>query len=156
MVVRLIFALMLIMVAAMPAGAVNPDEVLDDPVLEERARALSQELRCLVCQNQSIDDSDAGLARDLRIIVRERLVAGDTDTQVLEYLVSKYGDFVLLRPPVKPQTWALWFGPPVLLLLGIILIFGVFRRNSAAGVTNTQPLTVEEVRRLEELAGNDG
>ncbi len=153
---RLIFALMLILVAAMPAGAVNPDEVLDDPVLEERARALSQELRCLVCQNQSIDDSDAGLARDLRIIVRERLVAGDTDTRVLEYLVSKYGDFVLLRPPVKPQTWALWFGPPVLLLLGIILIFGVFRRNSAASVTNTQPLTVEEVRRLEELAGNDG
>ncbi|MDJ0897067.1 MAG: cytochrome c-type biogenesis protein CcmH, partial [Alphaproteobacteria bacterium] len=98
----------------MPAVAVvSPDEMLDDPALEARARALSKELRCLVCQNESIDESDADLARDLRKIVRERLVAGDTDDEVIGYLTARYGDFVLLNPPVKPLTWALWFGPVV-------------------------------------------
>jgi cytochrome c-type biogenesis protein CcmH len=94
-----------------PAWAVLPDERLADPALETRARSLGQELRCLVCQNQSIDDSNADLAHDLRLIVRERLVAGDSDAQVLDYLRQRYGDYVLLRPPVTPGTWLLWFGP---------------------------------------------
>ncbi len=101
-----------------PALAVTPDEQLKDPKLEARARALSQELRCLVCQNQSIDDSAAPLAHDLRVILRERLAAGDSDQQAVGYLVARYGDFVLLRPPFQPDTWALWFGPAAILLLG--------------------------------------
>jgi cytochrome c-type biogenesis protein CcmH len=101
-----------------PARAVTPDEQLQDPKLEARARALSQELRCLVCQNQSIDDSAAPLAHDLRVILRERLAAGDTDAQAKAYLVRRYGDFVLLRPPFQADTWALWLGPPAVLLLG--------------------------------------
>ena len=100
-----------------PALAVTPDEQLRDPKLEARARALSQELRCLVCQNQSIDDSAAPLAHDLRVILRERLAAGDTDKQAMDYLVTRYGDFVLLKPPFQPDTWALWFGPLAVLLL---------------------------------------
>ena len=103
---------------AAPALAVTPDEQLPDPKLEARARALSQELRCLVCQNQSIDDSAAPLAHDLRVILRERLAAGDTDKQAVDYLVARYGDFVLLKPPFQPDTWALWLGPLAILLLG--------------------------------------
>jgi cytochrome c-type biogenesis protein CcmH len=99
------------------AGAVEPDEVLADAALEARARALSQELRCVVCQNQSIDDSNAGIARDLRILVRERLVAGDSDEAVLDYVVARYGDYVLLDPPFKPSTWALWVGPPLMAVI---------------------------------------
>jgi cytochrome c-type biogenesis protein CcmH len=105
-------------VLAGPALAVTPDEQLQDPKLEARARALSQELRCLVCQNQSIDDSAAPLAHDLRVILRERLAAGDSDKQAVDYLVARYGDFVLLKPPFQPDTWALWFGPAAILLLG--------------------------------------
>jgi cytochrome c-type biogenesis protein CcmH len=101
-----------------PARAVTPDEQLPDPRLEARARALSQELRCLVCQNQSIDDSAAPLAHDLRVILRERIAAGDTDRQAKDYLVRRYGDFVLLRPPFQADTWALWLGPLAVLLLG--------------------------------------
>jgi cytochrome c-type biogenesis protein CcmH len=101
-----------------PARAVTPDEQLQDPKLEARARALSQELRCLVCQNQSIDDSAAPLAHDLRVILRERLAAGDSDAQAKAYLVRRYGDFVLLRPPFQADTWALWLGPLGVLLLG--------------------------------------
>ncbi len=100
------------------ARAVTPDEQLPDPKLEARARALSQELRCLVCQNQSIDDSAAPLAHDLRVILRERIAAGDTDKQAVDYLVRRYGDFVLLRPPFQADTWALWLGPVAVLLLG--------------------------------------
>src|SRR3954452_12134236 len=99
-----IAALLLVVMVAMPSLAVLPDERLADPALEARARMLSQELRCLVCQNQSIDDSNADLAHDLRVLVRERLTAGDSDAQVLAYLTSRYGDYVLLRPPVKPTT----------------------------------------------------
>jgi cytochrome c-type biogenesis protein CcmH len=114
--------LLLIAAAAVALGgsarAVTPDEQLQDPKLEARARALSQELRCLVCQNQSIDDSAAPLAHDLRIILRERLAAGDSDAQAKAYLVHRYGDFVLLRPPFQAETWALWLGPPAVLLLG--------------------------------------
>jgi cytochrome c-type biogenesis protein CcmH len=101
-----------------PAWAVTPDEQLRDPKLEARARTLSQELRCLVCQNQSIDDSSAPLAHDLRLILRERLAAGDSDKQAVDYLVARYGDFVLLKPPFQPDTWALWLGPLAVLLAG--------------------------------------
>ena len=101
-----------------PVLAVTPDEQLKDPALEARARALSQELRCVVCQNQSIDDSAAPLAHDLRVILRERIAVGDSDKQALGYLVARYGDFVLLKPPFQPDTWALWLGPLAVLLLG--------------------------------------
>ena len=101
-----------------PALAVTPDEQLRDSAQEARARALSQELRCLVCQNQSIDDSAAPLAHDLRVILRERIAAGDSDRQAVDYLVARYGDFVLLKPPFQPDTWALWLGPLAVLLLG--------------------------------------
>ena len=103
--------------AASTAHAVEPDEMLHDLALEARARELSANIRCLVCQNQSIDDSNASLAKDLRILVRERLVAGDEDQQVLDYLTSRYGDFVLLEPPMRPGTYALWYGPAIILLL---------------------------------------
>ena len=111
------------------AQAIAPHEILSDPVLESRARALSKELRCPVCQNQSLDDSDADLAKDLRRLVRERLLDGDTNEQVKAHLVARYGDFVLLDPPVKPVTWALWFGPIVIIVIGGIAIIQVLRRS---------------------------
>jgi cytochrome c-type biogenesis protein CcmH len=112
------FLLLAALLAPQVRAATSPDEVLADPALEQRARALSKQLRCLVCQNQSIDDSNADLADDLRRLVRERLVAGDSDQQVIDFLTARYGDFVLLKPPVEPATWGLWFGPAALLLLG--------------------------------------
>ncbi len=123
--------LALLLLLAPTALAVEPGERLSDPALETRARALSQELRCLVCQNQSIDDSSAPLARDLRVLVRERLSAGDDDAAVRSYLVARYGDFVLLRPPVKPETWALWFAPPLTLLVGAAVALLAYRRRRA-------------------------
>jgi cytochrome c-type biogenesis protein CcmH len=131
-----------------PALAVEPDEVLKDPALESRARALSQHLRCLVCQNQSIDDSAAPLARDLRVLVRERLVAGDSDQQVLDFLVQRYGSFVLLKPPLGYQTYVLWFGPFAVLGLGIAALWwmGLHRRGDTV-----EPLSPDEKRHLEEL-----
>jgi len=117
---RFLLAAAAVLALAGPARAVTPDEQLQDPKLEARARALSQELRCLVCQNQSIDDSAAPLAHDLRVILRERLAAGDSDAQAKAYLVRRYGDFVLLRPPFQVDTWALWLGP-----LGVLLLGGV-------------------------------
>ncbi len=118
--------------ATATAFAVEPDEMLDDPVLEERAREISAGLRCLVCQNQSIDDSNAQLAKDLRVLVRERLVEGDSDEQVLDYVVSRYGDFVLLKPPMKPSTYLLWFGPILIVALGILALIAIFRQRGAA------------------------
>ncbi len=108
---------------SVPAHAVQPDEILPDAKLEERARHLSRELRCMVCQNQSIDDSDAPLARDLRLLVRERLKAGDSDQQVLDFLTVRYGDFVLLKPPLNPRTALLWVLPAGILVLGAIVLF---------------------------------
>lgn len=135
------------------AGAVMPDEVLSDPVLEERARAISQNLRCLVCQNQSIDDSNADLARDLRIIVRQRLVAGDSDDAVMQYIVDRFGDYVLLLPPLRGSTYFLWFGPfAILLVAGGALLFAVRRR--AAG-PKAPALSEAESERLSELLDRD-
>ncbi len=136
------------------AYAVEPDEVLKDPALEARARAISQELRCLVCQNQSIDDSDADLARDLRVLVRERLQAGDGDEAVLDYVVSRYGDFVLLKPPFKATTYVLWLAPAFILIVGALAIVLFFRRR--AGISEPAPLTPEERRRLARLTGEEG
>ena len=124
----LIFALTLAQAA--PAFAVQPDEVLGDPALEARARALSKELRCMVCQNQSIDDSDAPLARDLRILVRERLKEGDSDADVIRFLTGRYGDFVLLRPPFNWRTFLLWFGPLLLLVAGVASVIRAARRRN--------------------------
>jgi cytochrome c-type biogenesis protein CcmH len=142
----------LFVMLAAPALAVLPDERLADPALEARARTLSQELRCLVCQNQSIDDSNADLAHDLRVLVRERLTAGDSDTQVLAYLTSRYGDYVLLRPPVKPATLLLWFGPPLLLLAGIIGgVVAPTRRHRSSIAAGTAALSEDERRRVRDL-----
>ncbi|WP_421913823.1 cytochrome c-type biogenesis protein [Mesorhizobium sp.] len=134
------------------AQAVKPDEVLADPGLEARARALSEGLRCMVCQNQSIDESDADLARDLRVLVRQRIIAGDTDQQVLDYIVSRYGEFVLLKPRFEPRTVLLW-GTPVILLLagGIFIVLTTRSRRSIA----TKSLTVEEQAALETILRRD-
>jgi len=146
------FLLSLWAFAAAPAGAVNPDEMLDDPVLEARARDLSAVLRCLVCQNQSIDSSGADLARDLRLLVRERLVAGDSNDQVQDYIVARYGDFVLLKPPLKPETYFLWFGPGLILALGALGVAVYLRRHPAAEtVSSANPLDPTEQARLARL-----
>ena len=140
--------------ASAPARAVEPDEMLDDPVLEARARALSQEIRCLVCQNEPIDSSNADLARDLRILVRERIVAGDSDADVKAFLVARYGDYVLLDPPLKPYTYLLWFGPVLILLLGALGVILYFARARQAP-TAAAPLSAEERARLERLLGDE-
>jgi len=134
------------------AFAVQPDEVLQNPQLEERARALSRELRCMVCQNQSIDDSDAPLARDLRLLVRERLSAGDSDSQVIDFLVSRYGEFVLLKPRFEWHTAALWLLPPVILLAGVIAVFLSTRRRPMA---SDPALTEAERGKLSEILRGD-
>jgi cytochrome c-type biogenesis protein CcmH len=125
-------AFLLLLFCASPASAVQPDEQLDDPVLEERARDISAELRCLVCQNQSIDDSDAPLARDLRILVRQRLEAGDSDAMVRDYLVARYGDFILLKPPFTASTLILWLTPLLVLAAGAVIAALRFRRARPA------------------------
>ena len=142
--------LYLMMTASTPAFAVQPDEVLPDPALEARARALSQELRCLVCQNQSIDDSDALLARDLRLLLRERLKNGDTDKQVLDFLVARYGEFVLLRPPLGWHTILLWIAPGLLLATGAVVLVMAGRRRSKPTV-GEPALTPQELARLKRL-----
>ncbi len=137
------------------AGGVKPDEMLDDPVLEARARNLGKQLRCLVCQNQSIDDSDAPLASDIRRLVRERLVAGDTDEEVKAFLVARYGEFVLLRPPIRPGTWLLWAGPFAVLILGGVAVGLYMRRRAARGESEIDELSEEERARLERLLAGD-
>jgi cytochrome c-type biogenesis protein CcmH len=154
------FLLPLVFLAALltsaPSWAVQPDEVLSDPALEARARAISKELRCMVCQNESIDDSDAPLAHDLRVLVRERLKAGDSDQQIINFLVSRYGEFVLLRPRLSWHTAALWGTPPALVLLGIIMIVVVERRRRTTSAQTTPPsLTAAEEARLAEILRGD-
>jgi cytochrome c-type biogenesis protein CcmH len=147
-----LLSLALMLSVAGPAFAVQPDEMLRDPALEARARALSEGLRCLVCQNQSIDDSDAPLAKDLRILVRERLKAGDSDQQIIDFIVSRYGEFVLLKPRLSPHTWILWFATPFVLLAALAaIIYGYRRRESTAMAP--KPLTASEKRRLKHLVG---
>lgn len=138
-------ALLLVLKLVTPASAVEPQEQLANVALEVRAREIGQELRCLVCQNQSIDDSNADLARDLRRIVRERLTAGDSDDQVLAFVTARYGDYVLLRPPFRAGTLALWFGPVMVLPAAIAGVVLRWRRRRAAAVV---PLSVEENSRL--------
>ena len=142
----------LLLATSAPAVAVQPDEVLADTALEARARALSQELRCLVCQNQSIDDSDALLARDLRVLLRERLKNGDSDRQVLDFLVARYGEFVLLRPPLGWHTLLLWLTPGVLLLAGAAVLFAAIRRRSGPNLAEPA-LSAQEKARLQGLGG---
>ncbi|MBB3135647.1 cytochrome c-type biogenesis protein CcmH [Rhizobium pisi] len=144
----LLLAFALLLMAA-PAFAVNPDEVLADPALEARARALSAELRCMVCQNQSIDDSNADLAKDLRLLVRERITDGDSDEAVLNYIVSRYGEFVLLKPRFSVKTALLW-GAPVLLVLAGGLSLLLFARKRTGKPTGSK-LTADEQARLSEL-----
>ncbi|MFZ1195177.1 MAG: cytochrome c-type biogenesis protein [Pseudolabrys sp.] len=133
--------------------AVQPDEILKDPVLEMRARDLSRGLRCMVCQNQSIDDSDAPLARDLRLLVRERLTKGDSDQQVLDFLVARYGVFVLLQPPLEWQTLLLWGLPPAALITGMIALLMMGRRRNTAS-SEAEALNQEEERRLSTLVNS--
>src|SRR5215475_10999590 len=138
--------------AAPAAFAVQPDEVMSDPAKEARARGLSRELRCMVCQNQSIDDSEAPLARDLRLLVRERIAAGDSDAQVIDFLVARYGEFVLLKPRFERQTMALWLVPPFLLIGGGLALWLHIRRR-ARGYSDAAgpPLTADEEARLAAL-----
>lgn len=134
------------------AWAVQPDEVLDDPALEARARAISAELRCLVCQNESIDESNAELARDLRLLVRERLVAGDTDQEVMAFVTDRYGEFVLLRPNASGANLVLWLAGPLLFLLALLAVWASFRGRNAAAVA---PLSPEEEARLRDILRED-
>jgi cytochrome c-type biogenesis protein CcmH len=148
---RALLVALLLLLPALPALAVTPGEMLADPALEARARAISAELRCLVCQNQSIDDSDAALARDLRLLVRERLVAGDTDRQAMDHIVARYGEFVLLRPVVAPHTILLWLAAPLALLAGLAAILLAARRRKPVSAA-AAPLTPDEQAALDRLA----
>jgi len=123
------FALFFCFLLPVAALAVQPDEILQDPALEARARVISKQLRCLVCQGEDIDESAAGLARDLRLLVRERLTAGDSDAQVLSFIQARYGDYVLMKPPVAPRTWLLWLTPLLVLLGGFALVWRLVRRS---------------------------
>jgi cytochrome c-type biogenesis protein CcmH len=151
----LTFGFLLALAAGQMAFAVEPNEQLADPALEARARAIGKELRCLVCQNESIDDSGADLAHDLRVLLRERLQAGDTDAQAIQYITDRYGDFVLLKPPVEPATWLLWFSPFAILILGGACIWFYLRRRSAGTEAADPPLSREERRELERLLRED-
>ena len=146
----LVLAVAISFLAALPAYAVQPDEVLPDPALETRARAISEGLRCLVCQNQSIDDSDAPLAKDLRLLVRERLKAGDSDQEIADFIVARYGEFVLLRPRLSPHTLLLWFATPAVFATALFLIWLAYRRRKAAA-QGLVPLSANEERRLKRL-----
>ena len=141
------------LLAACPAHAVEPDEVLQDPALEARARTISEGLRCLVCQNQSIDDSEAPLAKDLRLLVRERLKAGDSNEQIVDFVVARYGEFVLLKPRFETHTLVLWLATPAVFLVALLIIALAYRRRRAEA-TNPLPLSVAERRKLKRLIGD--
>ena len=146
------FMVAAVLTVAAPAFAVQPDEVLPDPGLEARARAISSGLRCLVCQNQSIDDSDAPLARDLRILVRDRLKAGDSDDEIIDFVVARYGEFVLLKPRFEPHTLLLWLATPAVGIAAIaILVLAARRRKNQTN--QAVPLSESEKRRLKKLLG---
>lgn len=143
--------LALLLIAPLSAFAVQPDEILPDPALEARARAITKELRCVVCQSESLDESNADIARDLRLMVRERLVAGDTDAQVLDYVVDRYGEYVLFRPRFSAFNAALWLSGPALLLIGGGLALAFIRRRATAPETPPPALSPEEQARLARL-----
>ena len=147
----IIFAFAAAVVAGSPARAVQPDEIMADPIKEARARELSKELRCMVCQNQSIDDSDAPLARDLRLLVRERISAGDSDAQVIDFLVARYGEFVLLKPRLELHTLLLWLLPPLVLAGSGLALWLHHRGRSRLAGEATGALTPEEAARLAAL-----
>lgn len=149
-------AVVLALAAAAPAWAVEPDEMLSNPALEARARAISKELRCMVCQNESIDESDAPLAHDLRMLVRRRLLAGDSDQQIVDFLVSRYGQFILLKPPLNYETIALWGAPPALLLIGVVMVVIFERRRANAQAAEPANLTAAEEARLAEILNGEG
>jgi cytochrome c-type biogenesis protein CcmH len=149
----LILSLAMALLAACPAHAVEPDEVLQDPALEARARTISEGLRCLVCQNQSIDDSEAPLAKDLRLLVRERLKAGDSNEQIVDVIVARYGEFVLLKPRFETHTLVLWLATPAVFLVALLIIALAYRRRRAEA-TNPPLLSVAERRKLKRLVGD--
>lgn len=149
---RALTLILFLAASAGPAFAVTPDEILDDPALEARARALSAQLRCMVCQNQSIDDSNAELAKDLRLLVRERLVDGDSDEAVIDYVVSRYGEFVLLKPRFEAKTFLLWGTPFLLLLAGALAMVLAARKRT--GVPTGTPLSDEEKAALDKILKN--
>jgi cytochrome c-type biogenesis protein CcmH len=151
---RAILILLTTLWLALPAFAVNPDEMLSDPALEARARTISEGLRCLVCQNESIDDSDADLAHEIRVLVRERLKAGDTDDQVRQYLVARYGEFVLLKPVFAWHTLILWIAAPGILIIGGLVLIVASRRRRRALAAPAGELSPEEQRALAELRGD--
>lgn len=140
---------LILMFFATASFAVEPDEILSNPALEARARDISENLRCVVCQNEAIDTSNSGVARDLRLLVRERLVAGDTDEQVYDYVVARYGDFVLFRPPWKPSTYALWLSPIMAALVGMFVVFGLFRRLAKRREVDVLDLDEAELKLIE-------
>jgi cytochrome c-type biogenesis protein CcmH len=151
---RLLVVTLLALLAMSTAIAVESDEIISDPALEARARALSKELRCMVCQNQSIDESEAPLARDLRVLVRERLQAGESDQQVIHFLVARYGEFVLLRPRFSWHTALLWFGPATILIIGaygVLVLARRYRENFDRTVANQERLTAAEADRLSQI-----
>lgn len=150
---RLILILTLV---AAPLWAVQPDEVLDDPVLEERAREVSAGLRCLVCRNESIDESNASLARDMRLLVRERIVAGDTNEEVVDFIVERYGEYVLLKPTTGGSNWLLWGAGPAMLLIAGGIGFGYTRSRSKARPAGADGLSAAEEARLKELMNDQG
>ena len=150
--VTLAFLALTLVLPVMSVLAVEPDEILKDPVLESRARDISLELRCLVCQNQSIDDSNAPLAKDLRVLVRDRLTRGETNEEVIDFIVARYGEFVLLRPRFAPHTLLLWIAPPLLFLIGIFIMFRSYKRRSEeAGSRTAKGLSAKEKRELKKL-----
>ncbi len=149
-VLRTLLATLALMLAAQPAAAVQPDEVLDDPALEARAREISAELRCMVCRNESIDESNADLARDMRLLVRERLLAGDTNAQVMDYIVERYGEYALLRPTTRGSNIILWVSAPVLFALSLGGALLYLRRRSRAAAPDPE-LSAAERRRLDAL-----
>lgn len=149
------FAFVMILMCAVNAHAVQPDEVMKDPAQEARARALSREYRCMVCQNQSIDDSDAPLARDLRLLVRERIAAGDSDTQVTNFLVARYGEFVLLKPRLGRDTLLLWLVPPLVFGGGALALWLHLRRRGRVGTDEIASLSVDEKAKLKKLLAAD-
>jgi cytochrome c-type biogenesis protein CcmH len=153
---RIMLAIVALALLAWPAAhAVQPDEIMSDPAKEARARELSRELRCMVCQNQSIDDSEAPLARDLRLLVRERIAAGDSNAQVLDFLVARYGEFVLLKPRFERQTLLLWLLAPLLLAGGGLALWLQMRRRTLDGTAVTPPLTPDEEARLSALMSDE-